>query len=553
MEISLKELLKTDFFSKSQVLAGKDGLNSKITSVTILESPDGPRYMRGGELVITTAYSLLNDEAKQISVIEGLVRAKVAALGIKLRFFDHKLPQAMQEKADELGFSIFSISDEYSYIPILEYIMKGVMCHQEQRFRRLEEVREELMGNIGSTGLKGMVQTLQRWTGRQAAVIFEREQHEAPEKFFPPYFLEQAAECRPRPLDELYKYNIKEPIKHYTVVENGQEWEWIGCELRLRGKAKGQIYLFHDGHPFDRTDFILLDFAIAATKIEMQRIVAMQEERQKYERQFLEQLLSSQFETWEEAAKRAAELGWDLPHRARVFIIRVQDKIDVNGSGIHSTVNRFLISWLGNKVINSVYKDDTMVVLIPERHEEYPKSAQKLCSELIKTADRDCFGIGIGRVYAYPDYVKGYQEAKHAIEVGATINGDSNVFCFEKLGFYRLFCTPISSGEVTRFYDDYLKPVIEHDRKNNGNLAVTLCLFLNYGCNYRATAKALYLHPNSVRYRMQMVEKICGINLQSAEDRFNMAVALKLALMVAGDSELGRLARKLINEPIFSA
>jgi len=103
MEIILQELLNTDVFRESEVLAGEQGLCRKVTSVNVLDAPDGYKYMKEGALVVTTGFSLLNKPEDQLMLIENLAEKKVAALGIKLRFFNYKLPEIMKKKADEVG------------------------------------------------------------------------------------------------------------------------------------------------------------------------------------------------------------------------------------------------------------------------------------------------------------------------------------------------------------------------------------------------------------------------------------------------------------------
>ncbi|MBI4333545.1 MAG: helix-turn-helix domain-containing protein [Chloroflexi bacterium] len=42
------------------------------------------------------------------------------------------------------------------------------------------------------------------------------------------------------------------------------------------------------------------------------------------------------------------------------------------------------------------------------------------------------------------------------------------------------------------------------------------------------TARDLFLHPNTVKYRLQKVEELCGVSLHSAEDLMNLQLALRL-------------------------
>jgi purine catabolism regulator len=545
VQVSLKDLLASEFFGKSEVLAGEAGLSNRVSSATILDSPDAPKYLKGGEVVVTTAYSLLNNVAQQTEVVENLARAKAAGLGIKLRFFNHHLPEAMREKACEIGFPIFTIPDESAYTSILDFIMNHIMCQQTKTFKPIEAVREEFLNNVGDLGLAGIARTLSKWTGRKAAVVFRNETYEAPEAFLPEHFLTGPWKWKTSATEDL-DGDLKAQVMRYSLRQGDGPGEWIGAELKAKGKSRGHVWLWEDNEPFDKNDFTLLAFAVKACLMEIERIVSLQEERQKYESQFLVQLLDHQFATWEEAANRAKDLGWELPETAVVCLVKANASVDLDDNGVYSCLNRFLRLKLGQNVVNAIYKKNTLVVLIPETIEDKRRLANELSSELLKVVNGNDFCIGIGRTASFADLGTSFREAGHASEFGPRLNEATNVFPFEKLGFFRLLAASEPSPEAARYYEDYLKPLIDHDRINRSSLAATLCLFLHHGCNFRATAKALGLHPNSVRYRVQTIERICRADLQSQEDRFNLAVALKLSLLFGGSPELNKLQQKLL-------
>lgn len=127
MEISLQELLSFNFFSTSKVLAGKRGLENLVTCVTVLDSPDAYKYLKGGDFVITTAYGILHDENIQQEVVRKLAVNGASGLGLKLRFFNYRLPQVMRETADSYNLPIICIPDDYAYTDIYEFITANMI------------------------------------------------------------------------------------------------------------------------------------------------------------------------------------------------------------------------------------------------------------------------------------------------------------------------------------------------------------------------------------------------------------------------------------------
>lgn len=532
MEITLSELLTADFFKQSEILAGEKGLSNKVTFVTILDSPDAPKYLKGGELVVTTAYSLLNDPAQQALIIENLALKKAAALGIKLRFFHNQLPQIMKDKADEHDFPIFTIPNEYAYTDILDFVINNIICRQTKEFKRKEEASDDFLRSIDSDGFHGVVKALHKWTGLQSAVLYEQVKYEYPGAFLPENILEQSSKWRARLFNDLPLYNIKDSIWHYSLEADQEEArQWIGVELKFKGNLKGYVLLWQGERPFDQNDSLLLDFAATACKMEIQRIVSIRTEQQKFKNQCLTQLLQNQFSTFEEAANRVRDIGWRLPEEASVFaIVSSNFSVEFYENDVLPVLHNLFNTKYNGRIINGIFADNGIVVIVAKDLAQ-SRLAEDIYKELQKKFAQVKFYLGIGRTAAYQDLLNSFKEAKHAIRIGSSSYADSGVFYFANLGFYRLLHLPHVNSEIVKFYEDYLKSLLDFDADNHTDLVRTLSLFLENGCNYRETAKKLYLHPNSIRYRMQLVEKIGKLNLKSAEDRINISLALRIGAL----------------------
>ena len=56
----------------------------------------------------------------------------------------------------------------------------------------------------------------------------------------------------------------------------------------------------------------------------------------------------------------------------------------------------------------------------------------------------------------------------------------------------------------------------------------TLEAYINHGCDLKATAKALFLHPNSLRYRLKKIEEVLERDLEDLETKVDLVVAFKI-------------------------
>src|SRR3954447_11967993 len=94
---------------KARVVAGERGLGRDIRWVHIVDIPDIVQWVRPGQLLLTTGYSLPRDPDSQRALIRSLVDRQLAGVGLAVpRFFEH-FPSVFLEEADQLDLPLLEI------------------------------------------------------------------------------------------------------------------------------------------------------------------------------------------------------------------------------------------------------------------------------------------------------------------------------------------------------------------------------------------------------------------------------------------------------------
>lgn len=136
---------------------------------------------------------------------------------------------------------------------------------------------------------------------------------------------------------------------------------------------------------------------------------------------------------------------------------------------------------------------------------------------------------GAGSNVAYLEDVKiSRREAAAAIKAGQFSDIGERVYFYEDQGFYTL----ISKIDDGRFLDSYVNRYIGRllhaDEINGGDLCETLESYLNHNCSAKDTAEALFIHRNTLSYRMNKVREILGRDI----DDLDTCMLLKSAFMI---------------------
>jgi GAF domain-containing protein len=130
------------------------------------------------------------------------------------------------------------------------------------------------------------------------------------------------------------------------------------------------------------------------------------------------------------------------------------------------------------------------------------------------------------------------REAADAARIGRSLVATGGAVSYEGLGAYK-YLVHLELDEAP--HDRYRQSVEElmaYDRRRGARLVETLERFLADRGSVAASARALYIHPNTVRQRLERIERVTGLDL-GKEDLLSLELALKLARLhdVRGDRE----------------
>lgn len=173
----------------------------------------------------------------------------------------------------------------------------------------------------------------------------------------------------------------------------------------------------------------------------------------------------------------------------------------------------------------------TMIVPVCSHQERLDEVLDWPAMASYKTAVEKQFNLslsqGIGGVYPLADLHKSFYEARVALTLPKLLGKDCYVQKFADLGiYYPIFCQ--SQDEIKRFCWDTLGKIIEYDNKTEGELLPTLRKLLDSSLNMKSTADSLFIHVNTLYYRVNKIEELLEIDFNSMDSRVNLFIAIKV-------------------------
>lgn len=199
-----------------------------------------------------------------------------------------------------------------------------------------------------------------------------------------------------------------------------------------------------------------------------------------------------------------------------------------NKLNIMDNIEYLTINYFSNCI--SFKKGHSIIALLPENIPNNVNNVKKLITEILSKANYDDNSIGISagisRIYPIENIYIAYNEAQTAIELSSIIKGKDCVIDFNELGLYRILMSRKNDKDTRDFYSKTIEPLVLYDKENCTQYVHALEAFLEHGT--KQGAEMLYIHPNTLRYRLKKIEEITGKSLDNYDDQLDLQIGLKL-------------------------
>jgi sugar diacid utilization regulator len=254
---------------------------------------------------------------------------------------------------------------------------------------------------------------------------------------------------------------------------------------------------------------------------------------------FVTAVLRRQVTDRRDIVAQASELGADLDRGAGVVVLRAAPRAAQTGEWRERVLvlaQRALRSLApGSLAAGDGGEAAEIAAIVPaEDDERLARAAAGLARELDDSLPGFHLTTGRSRRCADPvDLYRAGNEARLAVNVGEA-EGRSPL-AFEDTGAYRLLLPAMSEdpGELERFYAETVEPLVAYDDQYETDLVTTVEAYLDNDGNVAATAKQLFTHRHTIRYRLERVRELCGHDVSATEGREKLGLGLK-AMRVLG-------------------
>jgi sugar diacid utilization regulator len=326
----------------------------------------------------------------------------------------------------------------------------------------------------------------------------------------------------------------RSPADERSLMRGGDNVRTV--ELRVAEAPVGQLRMRTREHAPEESLIRLVTTLIAS---ELERVRAPERASEEAAHAFMRAVLTRAIAKREDLLARGNELGINLASGGSVVVVRAHPRspteddwrqrlLTVAGRGARSIAPGAIAAPIEDQ-------SDDVVVLIPDPDGE---AGRRVAAAVTRELESGLpgFAFAIGRSRHAEDPLALQRARNEALLAANVVEGDPerSQLAFAETGTYQLLLPHMSDpGELKRFYDETVLPLVAYDEQYETDLLGTLQTFLECDANVNATAARLITHRHTIRYRFERVRELTGLDVSSTDGREKLSLGLK-AMRVLG-------------------
>lgn len=309
------------------------------------------------------------------------------------------------------------------------------------------------------------------------------------------------------------------------------------CPIVAKGMARGYLSIVGSAGELDTLDQLVVEHGAAACALEMAKAKAVSEAEKRAHGDFIDAVLTGTLPP-EEFIEWAQRIGFEaeLPHAALVWRwARAEtDKDAPSLRRLETLIHQSAAQQGVNALVRS---RGQVLVFCAVSSTARPDIALRLANAIRAAAadeypEHALYG-GIGRPAAeLTNWKDSYREASQALSMAERLNERTPLY-FGDLSVYRLLFQLEDNPELEAFCSETLGPLLNYE--GGGDLIETLEAFFDRLGNLSQTAEKLFIHRNSLLYRMERISQLTGLDLNNPDTRLAVHLALKVRKMLRQD------------------
>lgn len=548
MAITLNQLLKKVYHGEMKCVAGHVGLDREILGVNVVDNPEIVSWLHGGELVLSTGYVTKNNPSMINSIVAKLHKKGCVGLGFKVKRYFETIPPIIISEGNKYGFPILEISYEMRMSDISRFVYTNLFSDEMNENEKIHLVYQQVTKSVLSGGdieqalfniaevINDPLLLLDEDTNLIAYENVDDNKVNLSSLIKMSYGYSVFTDLQKNYLIDYYK-ETHFKAHSIKVEKNGKNIEVAVLPIEIHKQLFGFIAIPQTVVYLNYTDYRILENVVSILGIHLLQDRLQSENIKHSQNNFASNVLLNSANS-EDMTKYYCDIyGFDYTKKRVCINVDIDGFFDMtydkrsviqdsmirikNLVARDNNVNCFYTYLRSNFIIYCMFQQNVSDVDIYEKVQSVAESLH----EHLEIKGYKHF-IGISSVGTRISHITGsFKQSIDVIPLGRKLNSENVIYKYRDMLVYNLMRS-LDYDQLYGIYSSTVKTLDEYDKENNTEFLLTLETYISHCKNISKSADALYLHRNTMLYRIDKIKDILMMDFDDSESVLNLQMGI---------------------------
>ncbi len=547
---TVNDLFILEGMREAVVLAGHRGLTRNVQFVNISDTPDAINFLAENFLLLSTGYAFKDNTQEFCELIKQMNDLNCSGIVIKINRFFHQLPTEVKLLADNLAFPIIDLPTAHTLGEVSRHILNYLNDHEAEQLYYALHVQKEFSDMlIKGYSLSALLEQLGHLLARPCLLLNHRGEEIAQSHHFIKESMKQVKE----EVIEKVKEDLPLAREGTTFTIPSRELESVTTfSVHTKRQYPSMLVIFDSltlPYPSSQMAIEQAGNVISFTIVKEQ---AIEENARLLKNNFFADLIEMKIQSDEEILSRSNYYGLQKNMENVCIVCTIDTKGEEYESlqlyekkigELHNTVYDQIEDEIINEGVTATLftkgKYFAMVVQFQKYGDEQVNIITQFL-EKIQTNFNGDFTLSFGVSHSVPSLKEIptiYQEAVEAITQGYEQKLNGFIKYYKTRDLEELL-KALPRKDIKALYENTLKSLAFPKTKEDIELIKTIQVYLDSQCEISETSRKLFVHRNTVKYRIAKAEEVLNCSLRDPADSLRIRVALVIGAILNEDENV---------------
>ncbi|WP_100332605.1 PucR family transcriptional regulator [Bacillus xiapuensis] len=542
--MKLNELLELPVFKGTVLLAGEQSAECEVNTVNMMDAPDIIHFLKRNELLITTAFHFKDDLDSLLQLMKEMAKHGCSGLGIKTKRFLQEIPEAAISLANELRFPLLEIPVHTSLDDIVNKSLSHILDRRTNELHHAMKVHQQFTSQImNGKGIRNLLDSLSSLI-HLPAVLLNHQLQPAAEPVQPCSIYQDMEDLV---ADGLHFHFPKSSMSAFSFIRNTRETVTLFPVYTHQQCSYLCVLGFIP--PSDRSTILTIKQASNVVAFELMKENALKQNARRTQNEFFHNLINGTFTTAEEIASRGKEFGLLNDSRYVCAVGQIGDRNQNVSFARHQSEHELIYNTIESEMQRYPHKIhlftlNHMYILLLQAKDNWKETDETFLSFLqdiqakIFTHFQKDLSFGISNFAQQLIHVPAScKEATDTLHFGHLSGKKRFIECYQPKEVPEIL-RMVPCDQLEKFCTNTFQPFARVPKKDQQTLLQTLSVYLETHCQLSETANRLFVHRNTVIYRLEKCEDILGRSLKEPDETLRLRLAFRVKALLQGSSPL---------------